>query len=162
MTRKAFYSFHYEPDNSRVAQIRSAGLIEGNRPVADNAWEEVKRGGKPAIKRWIDGQLAGKSVAIVMIGSGTAGRPWINYEIEKAWTDGKGVFGIHIHGLKNLAGQQSAKGANPFAGILLPDGRRLSTLTKVYDPPYTESKNVYAYIAQNLSAWVETAIGDRR
>ncbi|MFB7547958.1 TIR domain-containing protein [Streptomyces sp. NPDC056154] len=161
MNRKAFYSFHYVPDSHRVAQIRSAGLIEGNQTVTDNAWEEVKRGGEGAIKRWIDGQLSGKSVAIVMIGSATAGRKWINYEIEKAWNDGKGVLGIHIHRLKNLAQQQSPKGANPFASIPLTDGRKLSSLVRTYDPPYSNSKDAYGYITQNLSAWVETAIADR-
>ncbi|MFJ8868353.1 TIR domain-containing protein [Streptomyces sp. NPDC102473] len=162
MTRKAFYSFHYVPDNSRVAQIRSAGLIEGNQPVSDNAWEEVKLGGHAGIKSWIDGQLSGKSVAIVMIGSATAGRKWINYEIEKAWNDGKGVFGIYIHGLKNFAQEQSVKGANPFASISMTDGSKLSSRVTVYDPPYSQSKNVYGYITQNLSAWVEKAIADRR
>ncbi|MEV4227778.1 TIR domain-containing protein [Streptomyces bobili] len=161
MSRKAFYSFHYVPDSHRVAQIRSAGVIEGNQEVSDNAWEEVKRGGNAAIKRWIDNQLYGKSVAIVMIGSNTAGRKWINYEIEKAWNDGKGVFGIHIHRLKNLAQLQSPKGANPFASIPLTNGGRLSSLVNAYDPPYSDSKDVYRYIRDNIPAWVEAAISAR-
>ncbi|MGW5232054.1 TIR domain-containing protein [Streptomyces nodosus] len=162
MSRKAFYSFHYVRDSHRVAQIRSAGVIEGNQAVSDNAWEEVKRGGDAAIKRWIDNQLYGKSVAIILIGSETAGRKWINYEIEKAWNDGKGVFGVHIHRLKNLAQLQSPKGANPFASIPLTNGGRLSSLVKAYDPPYSDSKDVYRYITQNIPLWVEAAISDRR
>ena len=45
MTRKCFYSFHYEPDNWRASQIREMGSLEGNRPATDNDWEEVKKGG---------------------------------------------------------------------------------------------------------------------
>lgn len=85
MTRRAFYSFHYQPDNWRAAQVRSMGVIEGNKPASDNDWEDVKAGGDSAIQKWIDGQLSGKTVAIVLIGQNTAGRKWINYEIEKAW-----------------------------------------------------------------------------
>lgn len=44
MTRKCFYSFHYEPDNWRASQIREMGSLEGNRPATDNDWEEVKKG----------------------------------------------------------------------------------------------------------------------
>ncbi|CAL9462467.1 TIR domain-containing protein [Streptomyces sp. enrichment culture] len=161
MARKAFFSFHFDNDCHRVAQIRSAGLIEGNQTVSDNDWEAVKRGGDAAIRQWIDGQLYGKSVAIVMIGAQTAGRRWINYEIEKAWNDGKGVFGVYIHNLRNLSGNQASKGANPFASIPLANGAKLSSLVRTYDPPFYDSKDVYGYITQNLSNWVEVAISDR-
>ena len=57
---KVFFSFHYKPDNWRASQIRNIGMIEGNSPVADNKWEEIKRGGEQAIKRWIDTQLKGE------------------------------------------------------------------------------------------------------
>ena len=36
MVRKAFYSFHYIPDNWRASQVRNMGLIEGNKPASDN------------------------------------------------------------------------------------------------------------------------------
>ena len=60
--------------------------------------------------------MKGKSCLVVLIGTSTAGRRWVNHEITKAWNDGKGVLGIYIHNLKNLAGQQSLKGSNPFTG----------------------------------------------
>ena len=93
MVRKAFYSFHYNPDYWRASQIRNMGVIEGNNPVSDSEWEEISIWGENAIKKWIDGQLNGKSVAIVLIGTKTAGRKWINYEIKKAWNNQKGLFG---------------------------------------------------------------------
>src|SRR5690349_5507067 len=94
MPRKCFYSFHYVPDNWRTSQVRNIGVIEGNAPASDNGWESVKKGGEAAIQKWIDLQLSGRSCAIVLIGSETAGRKWINYEIGKAWNEGKGVVGI--------------------------------------------------------------------
>lgn len=162
MARKVFYSFHYEPDCSRVSQIRNFGVIEGNQPASDNDWETVKRGGDAAIKRWIDAQLNGRSCTVVLIGSETAGRPWINYEIEKSWNDGKGLFGVHIHNLKDFSGNQSRKGANPFETFTMQSSaKRLSDFVKTYDPPYFDSKQVYNYIGSNLSNWIEEAIRSR-
>ena len=97
MARKVFFSFHYKPDNWRASQVRNAGMVEGNASVSDNDWETITSGGDAAIQRWIDGQLYGKSCAVVLIGTATAGRKWINYEIEAAWNSGKGLVGIHIH-----------------------------------------------------------------
>ena len=114
MARRAFYSFHYKKDNWRVAQVRNMGVVDGNIPATDNDWEAIKKGGAKAIQKWIDDQLKGKSVAIILIGQNTAGRKWINYEIKKAWEDGKGVMGIYIHNLEDSDGNQSAKGKNPF------------------------------------------------
>lgn len=163
MARRVFYSFHYEADSWRTSQVRNIGTIEGNRPVSDNAWEQVKRGGYKAIQNWIDGQLKGRSCTIVLIGANTAGRKWINYEIEKSWNEGKGLLGIHIHKLRNQDGSQSTKGKNPFDGFTLRNsGKKLSSIVPVYNPRYSDSKLVYNDIATHLADWVEEAISIRR
>ncbi len=54
MARRAFFSFHYKPDNWRVSQVRNMGVIEGNRPATDNDWETITRSGDATIERWID------------------------------------------------------------------------------------------------------------
>ena len=138
------------------------GVIEGNAPVSDNDWETITRGGDNAIQNWIDGQLQGKSCTIVLIGANAAGRKWIKYEIEKSWNDGKGVLGIYIHNLKDNEERQSAKGNNPFDDFTMKrDGAKLSSIVKAYDPPYSISTDVYAYIKRNLAVWVEEAISIR-
>ena len=159
--RRIFFSFHYRPDNWRAAEVRNMGLVQGNRPISDNEWESVTRGGDAAIKRWIDGQMRGKSCAIVLIGRRTSGRKWIQYEICKAWNDNRGVVGIYIHNLKDRNGDQARKGANPFHHISV-NKRRLSNIVRAYDPPYKRSKRVYSHIAENLAAWVEEAIWIRQ
>ena len=161
MARRAFYSFHYKPDNWRASTVRNMGVIEGNRPVSDNDWEVVKRGGDAAIKRWINGQMRGKSVVILLIGSKTTGRKWINYEIEKAWNDGKGLLGVYIHKLKDKDGYQSTKGRNPFHDFTL-NGTNLSSIVRTYNPQFQSSIYVYNYIKDNLSDWIETAIAIRK
>lgn len=157
MARKVFYSFHYIPDAWRTSQVRNIGKIEGNKSASDNAWEEVKKGGDKAIQKWIDDQLNGRSCTIILIGAKTAGRKWINYEIEKSWNDRKGILGIYIHNLKNEESEQSIKGSNPLDGYKI-GNVSMSSIVKAYDPPSSDSKEVYAYISDHIEDWIEKAI----
>ena len=162
MARRVFYSFHYVPDNWRASQVRNIGAVEGNQPAKDNDWETITKGGDDKIRKWIAEQLDGKSCVIVLIGTGTAGRKWINYEIVKGWDDGKGVVGVHVHNLLDSDKEQATKGANPFASIKYGStGKLLSSIVKAYDPPYSTSTSVYDYIKKNLSDWVEEAVAIR-
>jgi hypothetical protein len=135
------------------------GVVEGNRPCSDNDWETITKGGDEAIRKWIAEQMDGKSCVIVLIGTHTAGRKWINHEIIKGWNDGKGVVGVYIHNLEDSDRKQSVKGPNPFASIEYGNtGKMLSSIVKAYDPPYSSSTSVYGYIRENLADWVEEAI----
>jgi hypothetical protein len=157
MARRTFLSFHYKKDHWRVSQVKQMGVIEEQPLLSSNKWEEVENAGDKAIKKWIDDNLSGKSCLIVLIGEKTAGRKWVEYEIETAWNAGKGVLGVHIHNLKDSDENQSPKGKNPFDGYKV-NGEPMSKWVKVYDPPYSKSTDVYDYIKSNLADWVETAI----
>lgn len=159
MARRCFYSFHYKPDNSRAAQVRNIGVVEGNKPATDNDWETVTKGGDEAIKKWISEQMQGKTCAIVLVGENTANRKWINHEIIQSWDKGLGVVGIRIHGLKNLEGEISEYGKNPFDYIKYGStGKYLSSIVKCYNPTGTNSKDRYSWIKENIENAVEEAI----
>ncbi|MBZ0179424.1 MAG: TIR domain-containing protein [Melioribacteraceae bacterium] len=157
MAKKVFTSFHYKPDNWRASQIRNIGKIEGNSVASTNKWEEVTSGGDDAIKKWIEDNMKGKSCVIVFVGEKTAGRKWIKYEIKKAWNDGRGIFGIYVHNLKDREGNQCNKGANPFDDFNV-DGKKLSSIVKCYDPPFSTSTYVYDHIKENIGDWIDKAI----
>jgi MTH538 TIR-like domain (DUF1863) len=156
MARKAFFSFHYKPDNWRASQVRNAGVLEGNSPVSDNDWEKITGQGEDAIKKWIAGQLSGRSCAVVLVGTDTASRKWVNYEIDEAWKKGMGVVGVHIHGLKDASQNQSTKGLSPFSGHWV-GSTPMSSIVKLYDTPFTTSTYVYDHIKENLSTWTDEA-----
>ncbi len=160
MARKVFFSFHYLPDSWRASQVRQIGSIEGNQAISDNDWEKVTKAGDQAIKNWIASQMSGKNCEFVLIGTATAGRKWIKYEIEEAWKAKKGVVGIYVHHLRDANQQQSAKGANSFSTFNI-NGTNFASIVKAYDPPYTDSKQAYKYIADNIEAMVEEAIAIR-
>lgn len=159
MARKSiFYSFHFANDVFRVQQIRNMGALEGNEPVSVNEWEEVRRKGDAAVERWIDDNMKYRSCVIVLVGEETAGRPWVNYEISKAWNDGKGLFGIYIHNLNCPRTGTCGQGKNPFELFQFQSGASLSTVVNCYNP-----STLYAYtdIQNNIAGWVEKAISQR-
>ena len=153
--RQVFYSFHFDNDVMRVQLIRNIGLIEDNKPVTVNTWEGVKRQGRASIEKWINDNLQYKSCIVVLVGSDTANRPWVQYEIEKAWNAGKGVVGIHIHNLKCPRNGTSIKGKNPFQQFPLQNGKLMSNYAKCYNPP---SSYAYTFIKDHLAVWIEEAI----
>lgn len=154
--RQIFYSFHYDNDVFRVQQIRNIGALEDNKPVSANDWETVKRGGETAIKKWIDDNLYYKSCLIVLVGSETANRKWVKYEIEKAWNEGKGVLGIYIHNLNCPRNAKCAQGSNPFQTFTMKrDDKSLASIVKCHNPSYNDT---YNDIANNLEDWIEEAI----
>lgn len=157
MARKIFYSFHFDNDVMRVQLVRNMGVVEGNTPVSPNTWEEVKKKGDASIEKWIDDNMSGKSCVIVLIGTDTHKRPWVKYEIQKAWKDGKGLLGIHVHNLKCPNNGTCAKGPNPFDQFDF-KLNGVSVVPKVYDP---KASDAYNDISANLSTWVEAAIKQR-
>lgn len=165
MARRCFYSFQYEPDNWRASTVRQIGAIEGNQPASDNDWETISTGPNhdARIEHWIADQMKGRTCTIVLVGSTTAKRKWINHEIIKSWNDGLGVVGIRIHGLKNRLSETSSLGVNPFDHVTHgPSKKQLSSLVKCYNPGGTTSQERYAWIAEHLSNAVEEAVNIRK
>lgn len=160
--RQIFYSFHFDNDVFRVQTIRNIGALEDNKPVAPNEWEEVKRRGDNAIEKWIDDNMKYRSCVVVLVGEKTYERPWVRYEIKKAWNDGKGLLGIYVHNFKcaktikgnpSLSGKCS-QGTNPFSKFAL-DGKNMSELIPCYNP---DPNDPYKTVKENLESWVEKAI----
>lgn len=157
MSRSIFASFYYDGDADRVQQVLRMGAIEGDSLVVAQEWESVKYKTDTAIKNWIHTQMLRKSAVVVLVGAETASRNWVDYEIRKAWDDKRPLVGIRIHGLKNLQGKTSARGANPFSNVGLKDGTRLDSRIDLHDPVGTASTDVYKSISENIDSWVANA-----
>lgn len=156
MARQVFFSFHYAPDCWRASQVRNSWVTQERKAAGffDSAeWEEVKKKQDSEIEKWIDKQLNGTSVTVVLIGSNTAGRKWINYELTSSHKKRNGLLGIYIHNKKNSQGFTSAKGRNPFDDwSVTRNGQKikLSSLYKTYD-----WVNDDGY--KNMGDWIEFA-----
>ena len=109
MTRRTFFSFKYK-DVSRAMIVRNSWVTQGKEAAGfiDAAdFEEVKRKGDTAIKNWIDSQLKGTSVTVVLVGEKTCSSRWVKYEIEKSIEIGNGLLGIDVSKIKDLQGNTS-------------------------------------------------------
>ena len=156
MASKVFYSFHYDGDHARAQLVRNMNLFTAQEELAPQRWEDVKRGGRSAIENWIAREMNGKDAVVVLVGASTSERPWVHYEIEKAWNDRIPLVGIRIHGLSDF-GETSKAGVDPFAMQRLSDGSLMSGYVDLHDPSGRDSKAVYADIAANLSTRVAGA-----
>ena len=109
MARRVFFSFKYE-DVSRAMVVRNSWVTQGKEAAGfvDAAdFEKVKRQGDQAIKNWIDNQLVGTSVTVVLVGEKTCASRWVKYEIQKSIERGNGLLGIDISKIKDLRGDTS-------------------------------------------------------
>ena len=112
MARRVFFSFKYKQDVSRAMVVKNSWVTQGREAAGfiDAAdFEKLKRQGNTAIKNWIDKQLEGTSVTVVLVGEKTCGSRWVKYEIEKSIEKGKGLLGIDISKIKDLQGNISKR-----------------------------------------------------
>jgi hypothetical protein len=111
MARRVFFSFKYE-DVSRSMVVRNSWVTQGKEAAGfiDKAdFEKVKKNGDAAIRRWIDAQLEGTSVTVVLVGAKTCSSRWVKYEIEQSIARGNGLIGIDISKIKDLQGNTSER-----------------------------------------------------
>ncbi len=161
MARRVFFSFHYEADSWRASIVRNHWITKPDRTSAgylDKAsWEQLYRQGDDAIKRWINKQMTGTSVTVVLIGTETYSREWVLYEIRRTWALNHGLLGIHIHNIRDALQQTAPKGPNPFDLLTFNDERgrdvKLSQVIETYD---WVSDNGYG----NFGDWAEDAAQD--
>lgn len=148
MARRVFFSFHFERDIWRVSQVRQSWRSHPDRESAgfwDAAeWETVRRGGDRAIRRWIDEQLHGTSVTVVLIGAETGSRDYVLHEVQRSIELNKGLLGVRIHGLRDQDGQSDRPGPNPFQRL------GVGAFTPVYDWVTDDGYS-------NIGDWVEAA-----
>ncbi len=157
MARKVFFSFHYKNDVWRAMQVRNSWVTKDDKEAAgfiDAAdFEKIEKEGEDAIKRWINKQLDGTSVTVVLIGSETNSRPYVKYELQKSYEKGNGMLGIYIHKCKDKDGNTSTKGSNQF-GEVGKDAKGNSVYFST-DYPCYDWVDEDGY--NNMGKWIESA-----
>ena len=156
MARRVFFSFHYRRDVRRIVQVRNSWVVRAKgeaQPFYDKAeFEEAKKraGG---IEKWIEDQLKGTSVTVVLFGAETYEREWVRHEIRRTYELRKGMLAIDIHGIKDPQSGADVQGRNPLDYWSVErDGRKrmFSELYASYDWGRDDGYN-------NIASWIETA-----
>lgn len=164
MARRVFFSFHYQEDIWRVSQIRNSRVTrdwETDKFLDAASWESIRRKGEAAVTAWIDRQISGTGVTVVLIGAETADRRFVRYEIEQSHKRGNGLLGIHIHRLKNQHGETSHKGRDPFNDITVEVEETVLLWTNKVRKRLSEIYPTYDWVEhdgyQNINRWIEEA-----
>lgn len=156
MARRVFFSFHYKNDVWRANQVRNSWVTQGKEAAGfiDSVdFEKLEKEGEDAVKRWINNQLNGTSVTVVLIGSETSSRKYVRYELQKSYEKGNGIIGVFIHKLKDKDGKTSTKGDTTFGELGKDkDGNSVYfyQIAKTYDYVDDDGYN-------NLGDWIEKA-----
>ena len=157
MARRVFFSFHYEEDINRSMVVRNSWVTQGKEVagfIDKVEFEKVKKEGKEAICRWIDKQLVGTSVTVVLIGKETLNRPFVQYEIRKSVERGNAIIGVCIHNIKDMITQKTSVKGNPHTIIGYYDGKIPAYFDDICD-------GLYDYLEDNgycnLGIWIEEA-----
>lgn len=150
MARRVFFSFHYDNDVWRANIVRNSWVTQGKEAAGfiDKAeFEEIRRTGDEAVKNWIDKQLIGTSVTVVLIGSETLDRPFVQYEIEASRRRGNAIIGVTIGGIKD----QCKRTSQSQSKYTLINGTLFSDIVDGF----------YDYVSDdgysNMGTWIESA-----
>lgn len=116
MARRVFFSFHYDRDIWRANQVRNSNVVTGPDVAGffdHSEYEEAKKEGDEGIRRMILRHLRNTTVTVVLIGTYTAQRRWVKYEIEQSIKRNNGLLGVYIHHLKDQDKQTTLRGPKP-------------------------------------------------
>jgi MTH538 TIR-like domain (DUF1863) len=118
MAHRTFFSFHYEKDVWRAGVVRNSSRLKSNIDpewIDASLWEEAKGKGDDAIRKLINDALNGTTVTAVLIGSDTASRRWVKYEIDKSLDRGNGLLGDLHPQYRGQGRQDCPQGQQPAA-----------------------------------------------
>ncbi|AGB33806.1 hypothetical protein C488_08507 [Natrinema pellirubrum DSM 15624] len=155
MARTTFFSFHYDNDIWRASQVRNSDVVNDSIDesgfIDGASWESIKRDGDDAVRDWINRNMKGCSVTVVLIGSETYDRKWVNYEIEKSYQEDMGLVGVRIHKIRDKDENRDRRGKNPLSKYQDSNtGESLSSIFNTYDWVSDNGR-------ENLGNWVEEA-----
>jgi len=156
MARRVFFSFHYARDVRRIQQVRQSWVVRPGdeaQPFYDKAEFEKVKARHGGIAKWIDDQLAGTSVTVVLFGAETSTRPWVQHEIKRSHELGKGIVAIDIHSIRDPQHGVDIQGANPLDYWNVKQNGVNVSMSRLYRTYNWVLDNGYA----NLPAWIEAA-----
>lgn len=154
MAKRVFFSFYYENDLSRALVVKNNWALKGNEEsgfIHQAEFEGMKRDGDEIIERWIDKQLAGTSVTVVLIGSETLDSKYVQYEIKKSHERGNAIIALKIGKIKNLS-QQTSISQSVVKIVGKKQNGELLWFDEIIDGEYDYIKND-GY--NNLEKWIE-------
>lgn len=116
-SRSIFLSFHQED----LSQVQGFRLMTHNRHVQIDISEElnmypVSSERSSYIKKALRQRIRGSEVVVCLIGNGTAWRDWVEWEIETAIQESRGLCGVRLKGSRGRTPPALLQANAPVAG----------------------------------------------
>lgn len=96
---------HHGKDDDKVQSLKRRLIDNGyfirNYSVDSTKHKDGRRPSDEVIQRYLRRQITWAGTFICLIGKETHSRKWVNYEIRKAYLQGKKIVGIYSHGYKD-------------------------------------------------------------
>ncbi len=154
MVTDIYLSYYRDGDGERAATVaracRDAGLaVHGE--IDALGWLRLGRDG--AVKAWIEGELAGTTVTLVLVSAATSSVDTVKYEVKKSYGRGNGLVVVRVHALPGRDRTVDEAGANPLDEVLVPVGDDTVPLADLGARRGGGGDDG----ARHLAEWVETA-----
>lgn len=156
MARRVFFSFHYARDVRRIVQVRNSWVVRAKgeaQPFYDAAEFEQAKIRAGGIEKWIEEQLKGTSVTVILFGAQTYDREWVRHEIKRSHELKKGIIAIDIHRVKDPQLGSDVQGKNPLDYWQTEKNGRKVALSSLYRTYDWVNDDGYG----KLSTWIEAA-----
>ncbi|MDO5980899.1 TIR domain-containing protein [Flavivirga spongiicola] len=104
-SHNVFISHHGKDDDKVQAlkqRLNDRGYTIRNYSVDSTKHKDGRRPSDAVIQRHLRRQITWAGTFICLIGKDTHKRKWVNYEIRKAYLQGKKIVGIFTHGNNNV------------------------------------------------------------
>lgn len=154
--RKVFFSYHYERDQMRAIRVRDLCLtypeIDARGFWEIDAWIDASNQGESAINAWIDKELKGTTVTVVLIGFETYDIDYVDHAIIQSCQQGNAFLGIKIHKLEDLGGSHDLIGKNPLHKYRIGNEKN-SVLSSIFHEQIWHEDDG----EKNLSNWIKEA-----
>jgi hypothetical protein len=103
---------HYGKDDHHVQglkdRLNSNGYNVRNFSIDSTKHKDGRKPSDEVVKRLLNIRIKQSSTIICLIGPDTHTRKWVNYEIRKAFAEGKRIVGVYTHGNKDTVELPSA------------------------------------------------------
>ncbi|QJD81148.1 TIR domain-containing protein [Spirosoma rhododendri] len=105
--RRHVFISHHHKDDVHVDNISSL-LNKRGDDIRNSSWRQLKsenqkrlkekRVSDEVIRRYLRRKISWSGKVVVLIGKDTHSRPWVNWEIEEAKSQGKRIVGVYLRG----------------------------------------------------------------
>lgn len=152
----AYLSVDYERDLHRAELVLQSGAVQFEPLLTAGEWALLRRD-ESKLERAIDHRMQPATSVVVLIGRETAMRPWVVYEVAKAWRESRPLVGMCVHGLGDELGRTDIWGANPFLEVGLPNGCTVAHYAPTHCPPGRNPGAVLDSMKSHLATWLAGA-----